>query len=133
MARACIAKGATGQDVFFLAAQLQDGGYDVTNPYLSDVDLFDDKLYLAVRKFQTDKGIGVDGTAGPNTWKALGEVGADCPKSRSSGGSSGGTSLAPASASLPIYQRPWFLPVIGGTVGVAILALLFWPKPGGKK
>jgi peptidoglycan hydrolase-like protein with peptidoglycan-binding domain len=132
MARACIKKGATGEDVFALSGKLQDLGYDVTNPYLSDIDVFDDKLYWAVRKFQKDKGIGVDGTAGPNTWKALGEEGAACPTSRSSGGSSG-TALAPTSVPLPIYQRSWFLPVIGGTVGAAILALLFWPKSGGKK
>jgi hypothetical protein len=130
MARACIAKGATGGDAELLGELLKERGHLNERDYWDAQDVFDVNIYTALRAFQAANGLEVDGIAGPNTWKALGETGAACSSGGSRSSSSG--ALVPAGgAALPLVQRKWFLPVIAGTVGIGILALLFWPK--GKK
>jgi hypothetical protein len=60
-------KGAVGSDVAAVRALLQTVGY----PSSGVADEFDDSLELAVRRFQTIAGIGIDGRVGPETIKAL--------------------------------------------------------------
>ena len=57
----------SGDDVLVLKAVLRARGYAV--PELSGT--FDESLASAVRLFQQDKGLTVDGIAGPQTWKEL--------------------------------------------------------------
>ena len=136
MARACIKKGATGGDVDFLRLKLYNAGYLASSPYVSTASTFDSELHAAVEAFQvaqgwTTKATGMDGIVGPTTWKALGETGASCSSGGSRGTPSGGAIVPAGETALPLVQRKWFLPVIASTVGIGILALLFWPK--GKK
>lgn len=59
--------GSRGNLTKLLQSLLYVNGYDV-----GEIDgIFGDKTEKAVRAFQKDKGLGVDGVAGKNTWKAL--------------------------------------------------------------
>lgn len=62
-----IDKGMRGADVSVLQAILVARGYSVT----SISGLFDASTDKAVRKFQKDNGLVVDGVVGNNTWTAL--------------------------------------------------------------
>jgi peptidoglycan hydrolase-like protein with peptidoglycan-binding domain len=63
-----IKKGATGAAVKLLQELLTDYGYD-PGPIDSD---FGTKTEKALKEFQADYGLTVDGIAGPKTWAALG-------------------------------------------------------------
>ena len=133
--RACIRKGSTGSDVYFLRVALYDGHGIGTSPYVmssTNQEVFDSGLKTAVESFQTAQGIGVDGVAGPNTWKALGETGAACSSSRRSPSSTGsqGTGLAPTGPSAfgPFYKQKWFYWTVGGVALAGAIALFMLPK-----
>jgi peptidoglycan hydrolase-like protein with peptidoglycan-binding domain len=67
--------GSTGRHVRALQEALREAGYDI------DVDGdFGDATYAAVRDFQANNDLGVDGVVGPNTWAALGFEGGDDAK-----------------------------------------------------
>lgn len=62
-----VCKGMKGADVAALQALLIAHGYSVTV-----IDgIFGESTDKAVRKFQTDHSLAVDGIAGPNTWGAI--------------------------------------------------------------
>lgn len=133
--RACVKKGSTGADVELLRVKMYEAGHLAASPYVV-VDVgFDDELYDAVKAYQRAQGLGVDGVAGPLTWGALGETGADCPRS---GG--GGSRYSPASTGAnglgtytePFYKKTWFLWTVGGVTTAAVAALILWPKKEGK-
>lgn len=63
-----VQKGSTGPAVTMLQHLLADYGY---GPGASDGD-FGPNTESAVKAFQTDWGLQVDGIAGPKTWAALG-------------------------------------------------------------
>lgn len=122
----CIRQGSTGAAVSLLRTALYaTGSHPAVN--LNDTT-FDADLKLEVEFYQENNGLGVDGIVGPRTWASLGYTGASCGSSRSSSGGSSGSSSTALATSTPITQRKWFLPTVGGIVGVAILGLLFWPK-----
>ncbi|GAK13079.1 peptidoglycan-binding protein [Geomicrobium sp. JCM 19039] len=85
-------QGAQGQAVTNLQQQLRDNGYMNIAP----TGVFGDLTYQAVRKFQRDKGLVVDGIAGPATFGALnGNTGSAKPAPPpSSGGNSGSGSFS---------------------------------------
>lgn len=62
-----ICKGMSGADVTVLQALLVARGYTVN----AVNGVFDESTDKAVRKFQSDNGLAVDGIAGPNTWTAI--------------------------------------------------------------
>lgn len=62
-----LCKGMSGPDVIVLQAILAARGYTVT----AINGVFDDSTDKAVRKFQADNGLTVDGIAGPKTWEKL--------------------------------------------------------------
>lgn len=63
-----IKKGANGENVKIIQQKLKDLGYEV-----GTVDgIFGDKTKKAVKTFQEDKGLSVDGIVGPKTIAALG-------------------------------------------------------------
>ena len=62
-----ICKGMDGADVTVLQALLVARGYTVN----AVNGVFDDSTDKACRKFQSDKGLAVDGIAGNNTWGAI--------------------------------------------------------------
>ena len=62
-----ICKGMNGADVTVLQALLVARGYGVN----AVNGVFDDSTDKACRKFQSDKGLAVDGIAGSNTWGAI--------------------------------------------------------------
>lgn len=64
-----LSRGMTGKDVEALQAILIAKGYSCGS-YGSDGD-FGDKTHDAVKNFQTDRKIEVDGIAGQQTWKEL--------------------------------------------------------------
>ncbi len=65
--RPTLRRGALGDDVERLQAALREGGY-----YSRAIDGdFGWGTWRAVRAFQRDRGLDVDGTAGPSTWEAL--------------------------------------------------------------
>lgn len=66
-----IDKNMSGDDVAVLQAVLIARGYDVE---FIDGD-FDGTLDSALRQFQKDKSLKVDGVCGPNTWKKVLEIG----------------------------------------------------------
>jgi peptidoglycan hydrolase-like protein with peptidoglycan-binding domain len=63
-----VRRGSTGPAVTLLQQLLTDYGYD---PGVIDGD-FGPNTENAVRSFQTDYGLTVDGIVGPHTWAALG-------------------------------------------------------------
>lgn len=66
--RATIRKGSRGEDVIYLQKQLTVLGYGVGN-----VDgIFGSKTLEAVKAFQVDNNLSVDGIVGEKTWTALG-------------------------------------------------------------
>ena len=65
--RATIRKGSRGEDVIYLQKQLTVLGYSV-----GDVDgIFGIKTLEAVKAFQTENGLAVDGIVGSKTWDEL--------------------------------------------------------------
>lgn len=65
--RATVRKGSRGSDVIFLQQQLAEKGYDI-----GEIDgIFGEKTLRAVRQFQTDQGLTVDGIVGVKTWGML--------------------------------------------------------------
>jgi peptidoglycan hydrolase-like protein with peptidoglycan-binding domain len=62
-----ICKGMDGPDVAALQALLTAHGYTVRT--ISGV--FDEATEAAVRKYQTEHGLDVDGIVGPKTWASL--------------------------------------------------------------
>lgn len=62
-----ICKGMDGADVTVLQALLVARGYGVN----AVNGVFDDSTDKAIRRFQSDSGLAVDGIAGPNTWTAI--------------------------------------------------------------
>ena len=72
--------GAKGEAVVKLKSLLKQNGYNVT-----DGDKFDANTHLAVKRYQQENGLTVDGIVGNNTWGAL------------TGGSSGGANTGGAS------------------------------------
>jgi len=65
---AAVRRGSRGEDVTVLQKQLAVLGYTVGN-----IDgIFGIKTQEAVRAFQADRDLAVDGIAGPKTWAALG-------------------------------------------------------------
>lgn len=62
-------KGDKGAYVTLLQTKLIQRGYDL-NPYGADGD-FGNKTLAAVKKFQSDCGLTVDGVVGAKTWNAL--------------------------------------------------------------
>jgi peptidoglycan hydrolase-like protein with peptidoglycan-binding domain len=62
-----ICKGMDGPDVSALQALLTAHGYSVRT--ISGV--FDEATEAAVRKYQTEHGLDVDGIVGPKTWASL--------------------------------------------------------------
>ena len=62
-----ICKGMSGADVMTLQALLIAHGYTVTTAN----GVFDGSTDSAVRKYQSDHGLAVDGIAGNNTWGAI--------------------------------------------------------------
>lgn len=65
-----ICKGMSGPDVIVLQAILAARGYSVN----AINGVFDDSTDKAVREFQADNGLAVDGIAGPKTWAKILEV-----------------------------------------------------------
>ena len=60
-------KGSSGEYVKLLQSILKDKGYEC-----GAIDgKFGPKTLSAVRRFQEDKGLDVDGIVGPKTWKEL--------------------------------------------------------------
>lgn len=78
---------------------------------------FDAQLTAAVRAFQTQNGLAVDGVVGPNTYKALGFTG----NVRTAGSVEGSRA--------PITQRVWFWPatILVSALGIAA-GIVFWPR-----
>ena len=62
-------KGASGEYVTLMQTKLIQRGYDLS-PYGAD-GKFGTKTYNALKQFQRDNGLGVDGICGKNTWNAL--------------------------------------------------------------
>lgn len=62
-----ICRGMDGADVTVLQALLVARGYGVN----AVNGVFDDSTDKAIRRFQSDSGLAVDGIAGPNTWTAI--------------------------------------------------------------
>lgn len=65
---AVVKSGSTGDTVKMLQKLLKDWGY---NPGAVD-GIFGPKTLKAVKQFQTDLGLDVDGIVGPKTWAMLG-------------------------------------------------------------
>lgn len=61
-----LCKGMNGPDVKALQALLACRGYDV-----AVTGVFDETTDKAIREFQKDQGLDVDGVAGPKTWGAI--------------------------------------------------------------
>ena len=137
-------QGARGGDVVKLHEAL-----DSNNPrrrYVTDAgataemidSYFGPKTYLAVRAFQKDHGLGVDGKVGKNTWAALGTANtkfsttgatvpeASSPISKVTASGDDATRVAgvpPIPEKTGLTSEKWFWPVaIGG--GVLVLGLL---------
>ncbi len=67
MSAVMLEHGSTGRHVRALQGALREAGYEL------DVDGdFGDATYAAVRDFQSNNDLQVDGVVGPNTWAALG-------------------------------------------------------------
>ena len=62
-----LSKGLNGVDVGIVQYKLKMLGYDVGNADM----VFGGKTELAVRKFQANNGLGVDGVVGEKTWNKL--------------------------------------------------------------
>jgi peptidoglycan hydrolase-like protein with peptidoglycan-binding domain len=124
-----ISKGATGSDVKLLQKKLAERGYGICESDSSSGSVscdwqegkFDSYTDRAVRDFQKDKKLGVDGIVGRKTWKALGETSAPAPVAAVTQFFESSV-LPPAGAAEeaggePFYKKPWFLPVaISGSV-----------------
>ena len=67
--RKTLRKGARGDDVVYLQTRLIQLDYDLS-PYGADGS-FGNKTLAAVKDFQRDHGLSVDGVVGPATWAAL--------------------------------------------------------------
>ena len=66
--RGIIKMGSRGADVFYLQQRLTAKGYGV-----GAIDgIFGIKTLEAVKAYQAENGLKVDGIVGPETWKALG-------------------------------------------------------------
>lgn len=103
------------------------------------------QTYSAVTKFQEDFGLEVDGRIGPNTSAMLYQQAekvranqapppAASPPSTSQAAAArdqAGAPAAPAApaglSNLPITQKPWFWPVIGGSA-VALTMFIWWRR-----
>lgn len=67
MSAVMLEHGSTGRHVRALQGALREAGYEL------DIDGdFGDATYAAVRDFQSNNDLQVDGVVGPNTWAALG-------------------------------------------------------------
>lgn len=67
-----VSRGSTGDKVKLLQNFLWEYSYLTADSYYSAVDgVFGEKTENAVRRFQSDSGLTVDGKAGPATFKAL--------------------------------------------------------------
>jgi peptidoglycan hydrolase-like protein with peptidoglycan-binding domain len=88
--------GSSGTDVKQIQAALAFGGYLQTAPD----GLYGPLTKQAVQRFQSDKGLAIDGIVGPNTWAAL-------------MGGSMASAPAPAVITLPARSIPTTLPVMG--------------------
>lgn len=65
--RAAVRYGSSGNDVTYLQQQLNSKGYNA-----GSIDgIFGSKTETAVKAFQSDKKLSVDGIVGPKTWGAL--------------------------------------------------------------
>jgi peptidoglycan hydrolase-like protein with peptidoglycan-binding domain len=130
----CIRKGATGAVAEKLGELLKDQGHLSEDDYYTAQDDFDANIDTALRAFQADQGLKVDGVAGPNTWAKLGIPKANtqpCPQPVRRGSSTPtkkGTG-DPTGAGLKITEREWFWPVAAGVVVIALAGgIIFWPK-----
>lgn len=129
----CISKGHVGESVSLLRQLLEAEGHGAVPMAIINEETeftFDSFLHDAVEAFQKAKGIGVDGIAGPNTWRALGAGGVSCPR-RSRSGSSGSapsTDLANTGSYAPFYKQNWFYWTVGGVALAGALALFLVPK-----
>ena len=84
-----VRRGSRGSDVKTLQQKLISMGYDLGAAGADGI--FGPKTEAAVRQFQKDQGLAVDGIAGPNTWGAIeGGRGGGGSKSGKSGGGGGG-------------------------------------------
>jgi peptidoglycan hydrolase-like protein with peptidoglycan-binding domain len=92
--------GSSGPDVTALQQKLKDLGFDPNG-----VDgHFGPGTEKAVRAFQSSKGLGADGKAGPNTLAAL-ELGGSAPSGAGSGTSTGTAAAAGGSVSANSQKR----------------------------
>ena len=95
MAYTTIREGSRGEDVKRLQTLLNNEGYSL------DVDgIFGEKTQSAVRQYQRNQGLGVDGIVGTNTWGAL------------TGGGSGGSGTT--SGVVDVTQPPTTSTTPGG-------------------
>ena len=133
----CIRQGHTGESVSFLRQLLamESQGYGPVPMSIINEETeytFDSDLTAALKSYQRDKGLTVDGIAGPNTWASFGGGvgGGSCGgRSRSGrGGSAQGTSIANTGTYAPFYKQNWFYWTVGGVALAGALALFFVPK-----
>lgn len=64
-------QGMTGPQVEMLQLALLRAGYSIKGANNGIDGIFGNSTYLAVRQFQKDNGLSVDGIVGPATWKKL--------------------------------------------------------------
>lgn len=64
-------RGMTGPQVEMLQLALLRAGYNIKGNNNGIDGIFGNSTYLAVREFQKDNGLSVDGIVGPATWKKL--------------------------------------------------------------
>lgn len=107
-----LSKGMQGADVRALQQKLVDEGY-LAGP--SDVDgIFGTKTENAVKEFQLDNGLRVDGIVGPETAQTLGITLGTSP---SGGGASSGTTVpCPSGTKL---ENGFCLPTFGPSGGIS--------------
>ena len=108
-----LSNGMTGDDVYELQAALADLGYRV-----GDIDgIFGNMTEAAVRAFQTDNGLYVDGVAGPQTMGVLFSSSASSSSGSSSSSSGDIGPLSRGSSGDAVYRMQAALANLGYPVG----------------